>query len=95
MQQSHRTSPGLKLLLAAAAAALLACVAVVVMLVSGMLPATRGVITSILAGVFLIVVAIALVLLEVLVRAPRRAVLEYPVEMSTLTFPPVSAHRTR
>lgn len=96
MQQSHRTSSGiLKWLLAAAAAALLACLVVVGLMAFSLLPATRSTILSVVAAMCLVALAFALMLYEVLVQRPRRAVLEEPLEMSTLTFPPSRAQRAR
>lgn len=96
MQQSHGTSPGiLKWLLAAAAAALLACLVVVGLMASSILPATRSTILSVVAAMCLVALAFALMLYEVLVRRPRREVLEEPLEMSTLTFPPSRTMRAR
>lgn len=96
MKQYQGTSSGiLKWLVAAAVAALLAGLAVVALMAASVLPATHHTILSVVAAMCLVALAFALMLHEVFVQRPRREVLEEPLEMSTLTFPPARTQRAR
>jgi H+/Cl- antiporter ClcA len=85
----------LRLLITAAAAGLIACVVALCLVSAGMLVQPRANVLILVATAGLLAVGLALMVAEWRARMPRREILQEPLEMSTLTFPPSSLGRRR